>query len=408
MILEQLNQLSGCGIVSMFGGDMARRRGKQKGTLKVKGPSWIGYWWEEVRSATGERVWHKFNRAICPSKLTKKQAQREFEDQVLNKLETASLNPQSLATVEEYWRRCFDPTLVLRKKTVRNHYRYIMAHFVIPAIGSKRMRDVRLDDVQDIIVRAQAKYSPQTLTHIRNVVSAVFKAAKRGGYFQGIIPVEGVVLPELVHKEPRALTADQARTVMAALSERERRMVLLMAATSLRIGEASGLRWKRVNLTEHDAVVDGEIIPAFSMAVREAYVRNQWTTPKKYSSRRNVPLESPIVKALKEWRDKSKFTGPDDPVFASRNGTPVDGHNIARRKLKPIGEAAGCPWISWQCLRHTAATLAEIFGITPTQRKKVLGHATDRMALHYTHADLDQIRPGMALVAEALTKPTIQ
>jgi hypothetical protein len=45
-------------------------------------------------------------------------------------------------------------------------------------------------------------------------------------------------------------------------------------------------RWKRLNLTEHDAVVDSEIVPALTKAVREA-----WTTFKKASSLRNVSPE---------------------------------------------------------------------------------------------------------------------
>ena len=407
-MLQGLQVQNGPAIVSMFGDDMARRRGKQKGSLRIEGPSWMGYWWEEVRSATGERTWHKFSKAIGSAKLTKKQAQREFDDVVLNKLEIASLHPQSLATVEEYWRRCFEPLLVLRKKTVRNHYRYIMGSFILPALGIKRMRDVRLEHVQDIIVRSQPKYSTQTLAHIRNVASAVFKAARRGGYFQGPLPVEGLVLPGMVRKERRALTADQARTVIMALPERERGMVLLMAATSLRIGEAAGLRWKRVNLTDVAMIVGNEVLQPYSMAVREAYVRNEWRSLKTVSSLRDIPLEPPIVRALIAWRGHAKFTAPDDPVFASERGTPIDGHNVARRKLKPIGKAVGCPWLSWHCLRHTAATLADQAGITTTQRKKILGHSTDRMAMLYAHADVEQMRYGLNLVAEQLTRETVQ
>src|SRR5689334_5403899 len=71
------------GIVSMFGGDMARRRGKQKGFLKIEGPSWVGYWNETVRSVEGTETWHKFSRVIGPKDWTRKKAQREFDETIL-------------------------------------------------------------------------------------------------------------------------------------------------------------------------------------------------------------------------------------------------------------------------------------------------------------------------------------
>jgi integrase len=81
----------------------------------------------------------------------------------------------------------------------------------------------------------------------------------------------------------------------------------------------------------------------------------------------------------------------------------ADGHNTIARKLKPIGEACGIPWINWHCLRHTASTLAKQAGLTLTERKKMLGHSPDRMAEHYSHADLERMREGMENVAKGLT-----
>lgn len=88
--------------------DMGRRRGRQKGYLRAEGRSWIGFWWEEVRLADGRLDWRRMTRAICPItriseetgrtiKITKHDAQRVFQEAILDKLEIRTTNPQSLA-----------------------------------------------------------------------------------------------------------------------------------------------------------------------------------------------------------------------------------------------------------------------------------------------------------------------
>jgi hypothetical protein len=43
-----------------------------------------------------------------------------------------------------------------------------------------------------------------------------------------------------------------------------------------------------------------------------------------------VMLIPPLARILKEHRIASRFTEPDDPVFASRAGTPIAWRNAAR------------------------------------------------------------------------------
>jgi len=39
--------------------------------------------------------------------------------------------------------------------------------------------------------------------------------------------------------------------------------------------------------------------------------------------------------------ERSKYSEPDELVFASRNGTPLNERNLPRRLLKPAGEKLG-------------------------------------------------------------------
>lgn len=65
------------------------------------------------------------------------------------------------------------------------------------------------------------------------------------------------------------------------------------------------------------------------------------------------------MNTMLELKAKSKWTGPEDLVFASRNGTPLNERSLLRRALKPAGEKLGIPWLSWHVFRHTHATLGE-------------------------------------------------
>lgn len=431
---------------------MARRRGKQQGYLREEGPSWIGYWWEEVRLHDGSLVWHRAQKKICPRArvdgrgcartVTKKEAQRLFDETVLSGLEVRNLNPQSLSTVEEFVKLKFEPQLAMKKRKGQEHYRNMLDNHVLPALGKKRLRDVNSDLVERLILAKLAPgamaeglgYSTQTVTHIRNTISTLFRKAKRIGWFSGDIPTDGIEMPEMVREERIAFSKDQIKKLVAALLSPVREVVIVLVLTGLRLGELEGLKWKRVNLTDGPLVCEGEDIPPFTILVRESFERvskkfspdgqrGKYQTLKGKRSRRAVPLLPLSVATLKLIRNRSKFIGPNDPVFASRNGTPIDLHNYLDEGtkpakldekppelkssftcLKPALKYLGLTDASWHDMRHTANTWANQHKISVTERKKVYGWGDDRMADHYSHADMERVRLSMHGLDEGLVE----
>jgi integrase len=247
---------------------------------------------------------------------------------------------------------------------------------------------------------------------VRNTLSAIFRHAKRMQAYSGDIPTEGVRLPPLVHAEKRPLTWVQVQAVAAVIGypdpaeERKKgsapvdpvkcaadnlqlgALVRVLALTGLRIGEAMGLRWKHVDFEK--GVV----------RVRENFTRGQYGTLKTARSRRDVPLHSLAIAELTKLQHSS-ICNLELPVFAGRtSGKPLDQHNIAARFLKPAGKRAGCPWVSWHVLRHTAATLAHGVGLSIEQRQKVLGHAGAEMTIRYTHPELEAVRKQLEQIGQ--------
>jgi len=179
-------------------------------------------------------------------------------------------------------------------------------------------------------------------------------------------------------------------------------MVLFAILTSMNIAEICGLQWKRINLTEQFTTVDGESLPPLAIAVRRQWYRGEYGSVKAKSRRRNLPMGAVLQGVLAKMKERAKFVGPDDPVFAARTGRPIDEHNIARRHLKPVGKSLGMPWLSWHCFRRTHTTLANELGMAFMDRMAMKGHSEARMTALYTADDLQRRRTVLDQMAARL------
>jgi integrase len=94
---------------------------------------------------------------------------------------------------------------------------------------------------------------------------------------------------------------------------------------------------------------------------------------KKRSLDHHVP--SPLAEALTALQKRDKYTAPEDAVFASRSGLPVDEHNVMRRRLRKVATSLAMPWIGWHDLRRTFATLADQVGMSAGERQAFMDHA---------------------------------
>jgi integrase len=100
----------------------------------------------------------------------------------------------------------------------------------------------------------------------------------------------------------------------------------------------------------------------------------------------------------------TKWTGPDDPVFAGATGRPLWADNLAKRVLKPMAVKLGMPWLSSHVFRHTCATLTKSVGMLDVDRRVLMGHADGTMTDRYTHEDFERMRRGVELVATEIMK----
>lgn len=79
-------------------------------------------------------------------------------------------------------------------------------------------------------------------------------------------------------------------------------------------------------------------------------------------------------------------TRPAEPVFASRDGSPLDPANVLKRVMKPAAKQAGVPWAHLHTLRHTCASRLFRSGWNAKQVQMMLGHHSPAFTLStYVH-----------------------
>jgi len=399
-------------ILSMFRDeeDMARRRMQKSGWLHDENGQWKLTYREDQRSVEGKIVRARPTVTIGPStgpgKLSRRQAQQIAQDHYLSKVNQVSVQPQTMATLSEFWTSRFEAQCNLKlRKTTREQYFSLWRKWIEPSMGKMRLRDVGPDEVERAVGYAiAAGKSSATAKHIRKVISKIFSSAKKARLFTGDNPASLAEMP--IAKPVRKITAlnwEQAAGVLAALPDVVRQMAFTSMVTSMNVAELCGLRWKHINLSGDWEQLDGEALPPGMIAVREHFARGEFGALKTGKRRRNVPVPEMLLNELKAMRLSSKRNGPEDTVFASRRtGLPINENSTRKRILRPVGEKFKIHNLSWHMFRHSHATWTKIVGMSDHDRQALMGHGSIEMTDRYTHADLDRMRDGVEQVARRI------
>jgi integrase len=170
--------------------------------------------------------------------------------------------------------------------------------------------------------------------------------------------------PRPGERRVRFLNDAEIRALLTAAPDGpSRTMVLTLAYTGLRFGEVLGLRWRDIDFER------GFIY------VRWQLQGQQYAPLKTGASQRDVVLLDPVAAELKRHKLASPFSAPEDPVFASVAGTPLDSHNARRRMIRPTMERAQLDDVTPHVLRHTYCALVINLRPEPYYVAAQMGHS---------------------------------
>ncbi|NER81104.1 MAG: site-specific integrase [Leptolyngbya sp. SIO1D8] len=184
-----------------------------------------------------------------------------------------------------------------------------------------------------------------------------------------------------------SFTLEEVHKLMEAIAEHEAscyyyNYCVVLFSLGLRISEAIGLRWKHVDL-DRGIVTISESLSRSEDGRSAGYARQRKTT--KTGSIRSLPISSGLLKIFKaRWTPKSK---PDDLVFPSPTGKPIDDRSFRQRIWKRACERAGIRYLPPYCTGHTFITHGlERQNWTYAQAAKMAGHKNTRMVIDvYSH-----------------------
>jgi len=243
---------------------------------------------------------------------------------------------------------------------------------------------------------------------VRNIM-APLRACLATAVREGLIrtnPAREVDLPhrptveDSEGEDVKAMSREELSTVLALMPGRWRTFFWFLAASGVRVSEAIALQWQHLEL-------DGS---APHVKVRRGFVRGRMGPPKSRHGRRDVPLDHPLVLALREHRKGTEWPGGDDLVFPASNGAVMSPSNLRRRVLKPAAEEACVGWVGFHTFRHTCATLLFAEGRNAVQVQRWLGHHSAAFTLAtYVHLLDDDIGEGLSIPQggnKVVTDPT--
>jgi len=309
-----------------------------------------------------------------------------------------------LATFLEEWLTTTVEPNCLSTNTA-DSYRRIVRHHLIPTLGKRRLRDLSVLDVDQLLAaKYDAGYSGSTVQRIRMTLIKALRHAERRDLVAR--NVAGLCdLRRTKPKEGRSLTPEQAAKLLAvAPSDRLGITVELGLYLGLRPGEVLGLQWCDIDFDQR------------TLRVRRSLKREQnklqFGEPKTPESRRILAIPDPLVTALQRHRNQHNIDRERaddmwtefDLVVTTEVGTPVDPSN-ARRTLDRLCNEAGIGHWNPNALRHSFASLLSLRGAPMEEVADAMGHVDTRMTSRVYRHNLKSV---VDVAAIHFSSPAVQ
>lgn len=217
-------------------------------------------------------------------------------------------------------------------------------------------------------VRAESGYGAWTVRRILVVANRVFQHAHRRIGWVGENPVKSLQHGERPRHEPkerRILTGAELDAVIAAAKEPHATIIATAGQLGTRLGETLGLRWRDVDLGARTVCIE-----------RQLSRNGEPVDLKTKRSRRTIEMGAGLSSRLRKHKLASVRSDPDDYVFVSRSGGPLEHRNVAQRGLgsayKRTKLPGRCP--TFHELRHAHASAWIADGGDVVELSARLGH----------------------------------
>ena len=379
---------------------MTRKQRFQRGSIFKRGKRnkvWVARFLEDVIAPDGtvKRIRRSEVLGLVSEISTRGKAEQVLAD-LLRPLNSSEYRPSSSRTFRDYVESCWFPeVLPTLKFSSKKHYQYILRVHLYPEFGEMQLRLITRDTVQNFLSRKlRSGLSWRTAKSIRTAFGTVMAAAEAAELIPSN-PVRKTRFPRRGQVKQRAAVApEKIRGLLEALPEPAHSLAWLLVLTGLRIGELLALHWRNVDLERG------------VLRVVETVYDGHFDVPKTQRSQRSVPLGPMAIRIL--MARKPAVLNPEALVFATREGSPFDRHNLTRRQLKSTCKKLGLEGVSWHWLRHANATLLDAAGTPLGTVQALLGHSSSEITREvYLHSIPADARKAVEKVEDLLNCPKL-
>ena len=287
-------------------------------------------------------------------------------------------------TFAEYVETVWLPSKQVETSTLAAYRASPDTHF-IPTFGNRPMGKILPTEIQRWVTTATGNgLAAASVRKYHTMLGSVFERAQRDRVVT-FNPCAHTELPKVVKKKARTLTPEEYVAILASLPAQHRLLVETAINTGLRWGELIALKPRHLDLIKRSLTVEETIV--------EVSIKNSPTGARmltkpypKDNEARTMALPADLVGQLADRIDTRRL-GPDDLLFATRDGTPISRNTFRTRVWLPAVKASGVDFtVRVHDLRHAHASWLLAGGSDLRSVMDRMGHAQITTTQKYLHA----------------------
>lgn len=351
--------------------------------------------WVEPHGAGYRARWRVGGEVVSVQCETKTQAQDVLDEVARERRRGRDVDPRGGRMLVKEWGEEWIETRPHVKKSTDSTDRGRMRNHIVGRLGT-----LTLAQVTPIVVRRwitaledDAELAPKTIRNCHGLLHSLMAAAVEEGLIPAN-PCENTKLPEAENAEMHFLTAQEVYRLVHAHPEHYRPLIVTLAGTGMRWGEAAGLRRRRLDIMGRRL----EVVHTLEEVDGTLSVG----TPKTRRSRRIISLPDAVVDVLVPL----SLGDPDGYLFTTPAGARLRRHNFGRRVWKPAVAKAKLPdTLRIHDLRHTHVAHLIAEGVHPASISRRLGHKSIRVTMDVYGHLLPDVDDGVLKAANRALKP---
>lgn len=184
-------------------------------------------------------------------------------------------------------------------------------------------------------------------------------------------------------KKVVAPSKDTVRRLIEVADQDFQVQLVFAAATGVRAGELHALRWRHIDFDKQEVTVETRVDS-----------HNTEDAPKSKAGFRTIPIGADVVKRLREWKVRSKFSKDSDLLFPNTKGKyrrhghlltesfyPLFQKLTEKHEADPEKHPPAPARFNWHALRHFAVSCWIEAGLQPKAVQTFAGHSTLAMTM---------------------------